>query len=131
MGLQSKMEEFFGALEKQMVPFGYVATVKAASPVAQQDEFEPRDAPEKDSNKSAPLPKVSPRIQTTNRSGTVVNPSVIQQPGRQSSSTLSVAAPRPTIIQKQKSANDLGSPKNPPEIAKKKSFGSIVRRDPK
>lgn len=121
LGLQSKMEEFFVALEQQMVPFGYVMPVKVGSPgTVEEVEFKEAD---KESSRSGPIPKSS-RINLGSRSGTVAVTSASVQ---QRSSTVSA---RPTVIQKQKSANDLGTAK-PPELAKKKSFGSVVRRDAK
>jgi hypothetical protein len=140
LGLQSKMEEFFSALEQQMVPFGYIVPERS-SPRSERPSARTMstttasvsrtslsedavDVPVEKAALSGPVPKAALRPPVSPRSGTIASTSAVVNsaaPLRQSGLTM----------QKQKSAGNLGTAVQPaPELQKKKSFGSI-RREPK
>jgi hypothetical protein len=147
LGLQSKMEEFFEALEKQMVPFGYVAperrrpeTVGRSSTIVDEDtpvsptftqasatSHATSGAPQGASQSTSTLPKaVSPRPAISPRSQTVVT---MRSSSGAGTVTGASAGPEPQP-RKQKSSGNLGSAPAvpPPELQKKKSFGALTKK---
>ena len=153
LGLQSKMEEFFEALEKQMAPFGYVVPERRrpgasgrSSTVAEEELPGTPTLPLSDkaaaigaSHSTATLPRAaSPRPAISPRSATVA--------ARGSGTNTVTTAPAGPELQlkKQKSAGNLmpapaaataaaaatpvPAPVPAPELQKKKSFGALTKK---